>query len=533
MIGFTGRLLLICGSFPCMQIKGGIPIQTQNIVPRRTFAKKKQKQSKMILLAGAAAAVLLLLFAVAGIFLMRNDETEAAPVGKLPKNVTIGGIQVGGMTAGKAREAILAQYPGDIESTDMILDFPNRKHTLSPKDTKVHWDIESALEQAAASEPGTEIDLELKLDSEYIRQRIDSILDALGGAYIPSGFRFEGEIPDFSDENAVTQTLILEKGRPGIDLDPDRIYADILTAYQVGSFRVSIKDFGDILEPKPLDLDDVYTLVYSAPVEPVLDRENMTATPGQNGYGFDLEDAKAQLSELSFGESASIPCYIIHPKLSDDDVYFQDVLGNCRTPHTDNENRNENLRLACSMIDGMILQPGDVISYNEALGPRTAEKGYKPAPAYSGVELVNEIGGGICQVSSTLYLASLLSELKIVNRVNHGFPVDYIPIGLDATVNWGTTDLKIKNSYDFPIKIHAEVDDTHVTVQILGIDKRDYYVRIQHVVEGPRYASAYMCHYDKVTGKEIYKALDHASLYLDVVWQWPDYADNDRIVTYR
>lgn len=474
----------------------------------------------------------------AGLLFKKDGSPEATPAetvtsGKLPKNITIGGVKVGGMTEAKAREAIEKAYPNDFNAQDMVLEFPNRKHTLSYKDTGVHWDVDAALQQAAAMEEGGDVPMNLAVNSSFIRGKIDSILDALGGAYVPSGYQFLGDIPDPSDDEAEMQTLILEKGKPGIDLDPNQLYEDVLGAYTSGTYRVKVADFGTILEPKPLDLDAIYQLVYAAPVEPVLDRETMTATPGVMGYGFDLETAKEQLGELKFGETLTIFCQRIPPVLSDDDVYFQDVLGQCKTPHSDNENRNENLRLACSMLDGKILQPGDVISYNETLGPRTAEKGYKPAPAYSGVELVDEIGGGICQVSSTLYLSSLLAELKIVARQNHGFPVDYIPIGLDATVNWGTTDLKIKNSYDFPVKIHAEVDEKYVTVQILGIDSRDYYVRIQHVVEGPRYASAYLCHFDKETNKEIYRTEDHYSLYLDVVWQKADYADNDHIVTYR
>ena len=89
------------------------------------------------------------------------------------------------------------------------------------------------------------------------------------------------------------------------------------------------------------------------------------------------------------------------------------------------------------MLDGLVLQPGQELSYNEALGPRTKELGWLPAPAYSGTKLVDSPGGGICQVSSTLYLASVYSELTIVERRNHGYPVSYIPLGMDATVSWG------------------------------------------------------------------------------------------------
>lgn len=488
----------------------------------------KHKQIQKVLLIGACGALLLLAVLAAGLLLPKSGVSGN---NNIARHVTIGGVDVSKMTEEEAAAAVSAVYSDVCEHQDMVLVFPNRKHILSPEDTGARWMIPEAVEQAKNSPASGEIPLEFQVNMAYIRGRVVEILENLGGVYQPSGYQFLGDIPQNRDEEV--QTLILNRGNPGLDVDVDGICQGILESYKSGTFRYSVGEIGTIREPEEIDITAAWESVYRAPKEPELNLETLEVTSGQKGYGFLLTDAQELLEQLRFGETGTLTCQWIDPQMSDEDVWFRDVLGSCMTPHTDNENRNENLRLACAALDGKILQPGEVLSYNDTLGKRTADRGYKPAPAYSGTELVDEVGGGICQVSSTLYLSCLLAEMQIVYRQNHGFPVDYIPIGLDATVNWGTTDLKIKNSYEHPIKISAQVTDTHVIVRILGLETRDFYVRIEHRVEGPRYASAYLCHYDPVTNKEISRTLDHASLYLDVVWQNPDYADNTRIVTYR
>lgn len=496
------------------------------------MAKKKQKKKNPLpLIAGCAAVLLVLLAAL--LLMPKAAGNTNAPGEKLPKGITVGGVDVGGMTRAQAEAEIRKHVNTACESQDLILSLPNKKHTLSPAETGARWDISGALDQAAAAEKNTAIPLEFTMDSAAVRSRIDAIWEALGGAYRPSGYTLTGTPPDFSAGIYTAETLTLDRGRAGVALDADDLHQKIEEACKDGSMLVKVPDIGSVLEPEKLDPDAIWETLYIAPQEPSLDRETGIVTPGVKGYGFNLEDAKTLLAESRPGDTVTVPMEVLDPMVSDADVYFQDILGSVKTPHTDNENRNENLRLACEKLNGLILQPGEILSYNELLGPRTREKGYLPAPAYSGTELVDEIGGGICQVSSSLYLSALFAELHIVERKNHGYPADYIPIGLDATVNWGTTDLKIQNNYENPVKILAEVTGGNVVVRIMGIETRDYTVKIEHRVEGPRYASAYLYHYDKVTGEVLSKVLDHASLYLDVVWQNPGFAENDSIITYR
>ncbi|MFQ3612023.1 MAG: VanW family protein [Fimbriimonadales bacterium] len=130
--------------------------------------------------------------------------------------------------------------------------------------------------------------------------------------------------------------------------------------------------------------------------------------------------------------------------------------------------RNHNIRLAAQALDGRVLMPGERLSYNEAVGARTLKEGFKLAPVIINGEKRLGVGGGICQVSSTLYNAVLLGEVKVVRRVNHSIPVTYVPLGRDATVTDGGLDFVIENNYDHPIALSVELGRSTLTIRILG-----------------------------------------------------------------
>ena len=127
--------------------------------------------------------------------------------------------------------------------------------------------------------------------------------------------------------------------------------------------------------------------------------------------------------------------------------------------------------------------PGETFSYNQTVGQRTAAGGYKPAAVYANGEVTTGIGGGICQVSSTLYNSVLLANLEIVARYNHAFNPGYVPAGRDATVSWGGPDFKFKNSRDYPVKIEATVSGGSITIKVWGLKSNDEYeVEIQSYI---------------------------------------------------
>ena len=139
------------------------------------------------------------------------------------------------------------------------------------------------------------------------------------------------------------------------------------------------------------------------------------------------------------------------------------------TETTSNSNRNTNVKLSAAAINGTTVLPGETFSFNKATGQRTSAKGYLPAAAIAGGQSVDEIGGGVCQTSSTLFNAVARANLKIVDRSPHAWPSNYVGKGLDATVNWPNLDFKFKNDTDWPIFIVSYYQSRKVTVEIYGM----------------------------------------------------------------
>jgi vancomycin resistance protein YoaR len=160
----------------------------------------------------------------------------------------------------------------------------------------------------------------------------------------------------------------------------------------------------------------------------------------------------------------------VKPKFTVADVKdIKDVLASFTTNFNKfNSSRTHNIKLACNKINNFLLKPGEQFSMNAALGPRTVKNGYMQAPIIINNELIPGTGGGVCQVTSTLYNAVLFSGLQVVQRRNHSITLGYIPPGQDATIAEGYIDFKFKNNRDYTICISAEVKDNLLNIKIIG-----------------------------------------------------------------
>ena len=211
------------------------------------------------------------------------------------------------------------------------------------------------------------------------------------------------------------------------------------------------------------------------------DPATKSITPEQLGAEFDVTEAQGLLDAAQPGETVTIPADIQRPAVTAEqlkDVLFRDVLGTCKTHVSGTAARISNVKLSASTINGYVLNCGEVFSYNGTVGQRTAARGYQAAPAYVKGETVDEIGGGICQTSSTLYLACLRSNLEIVQRYAHRYAPAYITWGLDATVSWGGPDYQFKNDTNYPIKIETRYSGGYLTVTIYGTKVDDVTVKM-------------------------------------------------------
>ena len=233
------------------------------------------------------------------------------------------------------------------------------------------------------------------------------------------------------------------------------------------------------------------------------------------GYSFDLEYAKMLMETSTYGDILSIPMTMVAPEVTGGyarDTYFRDVLCEYQTEHTNNEKRNTNLDLACKAINGLVLSPGEEFDFNTVVGKRTSEKGYQYAPAYSSGKTVATLGGGICQVSSTIYYCTLIADLEIVNRLPHSYVSTYMPLGMDATVSWGGPDFTFKNNTNYPIRIETWVADGYVHCKLLGTDEKDYYVEME-------YDLLYYSNYDEIV--EVYSSNNSQGYYDGEIIQTP------------
>lgn len=145
--------------------------------------------------------------------------------------------------------------------------------------------------------------------------------------------------------------------------------------------------------------------------------------------------------------------------------------------------RARNVELAAKRLDGVLLKPGEVLSFNDQVGERSRERGFMPAPVIAGGEITMGQGGGVCQVSTTLHLAAMKAGLQIVEHRTHSRPAPYAPAGLDATVAWGRIDYRVANPHDFPVRVRASVRGRRLTVAIEGANALEYTVETEQLRE--------------------------------------------------
>ena len=286
--------------------------------------------------------------------------------------------------------------------------------------------------------------------------------------------RLSGELSQAPVDSSYTLTddsIRLVKAKDGRVLDETALrtaLADVST-YSENGYQVSFSF--TTVSAKVLTAQEIYNEVAAEMKNAGYDPETKSITPEQLGAEFDVAAAQKALDDAAPGETVEIPAVIEYPTVTADElkaVLFRDVLGEARTKVGGTAARKSNVKLSASSINGYVMNTGDVFSYNGVVGQRTAANGYQPAPAYVKGETVDEIGGGICQTSSTLYLACLRGNLEITERHAHRYIPAYIAAGMDATVSWGGPDYKFTNNTDYPIKIVTEYAGDYLTVKLLG-----------------------------------------------------------------
>ncbi|MGI6146296.1 MAG: hypothetical protein GX183_09295 [Firmicutes bacterium] len=207
----------------------------------------------------------------------------------------------------------------------------------------------------------------------------------------------------------------------------------------------------------------------------ITDDDQVVIEPSSEGRGLIVRKLTERFREATLNPEDRIidlPVDVLRPAVSTADLEamgLRRLVARFTTKfNPENHTRTTNVRLGARHIDGVLVPPGGVFSFNDVVGPRTADRGFLEADVIVNSELVPGVGGGICQVSTTLYNAALLAGLEIVSRMNHSLPVSYVPLGRDATVSYGAIDLKFRNNTSGYVLIKAGTDDDTITVKIFG-----------------------------------------------------------------
>ena len=395
--------------------------------------------------------------------------------GKLPGGVTSGLGELGGLTVEEAQSKLTSAFEEQVAGQTFTLSYGGASASL-PGSVFQLEDTAGALEDADSSTP---VPLSVTLTSEG-EQVLEQVLEQL------------------SEKDTVVNTtctvendaLQVVKGTSGISLLGDSAQArqqvlDWVNAGVNGGTLDPLTLTGAETEPGDPDLETLYNDVYTEPVDAKLDAESGELVAHQNGLSFDIAAVRQEIDGLAEGEQATIPLTVTEPAITTQKLeanLFKDVLGEASSYISGSSNRLSNIKLAASMCNNLILMPGDIFAYNEITGPRTLAAGFLNAPAYVGGKTEDQVGGGICQVSSTTYYAVLLANLKVVERQNHSYAVGYVPDGMDATVYYGSLDFRFENDTNYPIKIVYTVDGRNLTVKILGTNESGYTYKVWNKV---------------------------------------------------
>lgn len=282
-------------------------------------------------------------------------------------------------------------------------------------------------------------------------------------------------------------------GEAGVEIDVDATLAQARPIAHQGSVFRRLREAerarrGEIDVPLVWSVDPARArallatfapAVARAPVDARIDLAKHAKIPDVPGAALDVEASLAELVKGAHEDEEIIPLIVrsTDAKVTVADLARVDVervvsaFETTFVTYGSGAGRAINIRNAASRIDGIILAPGDIFSFNDRVGPRTRERGFALAPEIQGDEMQNGYGGGTCQASTTLYAAALFGALDIVDRQSHSRPSSYTKMGLDATVSYPLADLKIRNSLPFPIMIHAFLPKpTAIRVEILGGD---------------------------------------------------------------
>jgi vancomycin resistance protein YoaR len=400
---------------------------------------------------------------------------------KIYKGIYVNDVYVSGLTQNEAQALLRKTYEPRFKDMQIIIKSSNKQDEVKPNEIVDSLNIENAVNNAfnegrkgnfisrilritETASQGKTIPLEYTINEGKVQQLIGKYYLRVKKDLVQNSYQIHED------------KIIVTMGGHGINLDEAAFRQKLvekIDSLESGVIEIPVS----IVKPDLLDIEQLHKKVYVKEKNATYQVKDyrLNIIPQVIGRDFDVDNAKKLLkAQTEEGRIFEISLSLTYPKVYEQDVkktLFKDELSSFSTKYRLDGKRSENVRLAATSINGAVLAPGDVFSYNEVVGERSAIRGYKEAHVYVGGRITDGIGGGICQVSTTLYNAVLFADMQVVNRRNHNMTVSYVPPGRDATVAYGGVDLKFKNNYKNAVKILSSAVSGKLSIKILGVEE--------------------------------------------------------------
>lgn len=470
---------------------------------RQIAERKRAARNRKIAIISVCSVILVVLIGlIIGMIIYAGREEDD---GKILDNVCAGGVNLGGMSVEDAKNALHLATDNTFSQKDMVIKLPDTSIRLSPADTGAKLDVDAVVQAAynygrtgsdsenkkAQQEAATTIHTiallpYLDLDLRYVQSTIEDFCGSYSSTMTQPSVMLRGDRPAFDPEYpdlpVTHQTMVITMGTPDYTLDAGKVYDRVLDAYSLNELEITYQAPTQT-EPQKLIAQELFDEYCLHAEDAKLDDVTFDVTPEVYGYGFDVDAVQKRIDNAQYGETIEITLGFIDPDITAKDLtenLFRDLLATytCTLPDA-TDGWITNLQLACEAVSGTVLKKDEEFSFNQLVGRLTADKGYQKAPGYrSGVE-TDILGAGVDQVASALYYCVLMSDLEVLERHNNGYVVEYIGLGLDACIAWGSHDLRFKNNTSDPIRIVAIADGNSVTINVFGSDERMYDIELK------------------------------------------------------
>lgn len=452
-------------------------VKEEKIEAQYQFKKRKKEKKKNIIIPIVLVLITILIifavFSTAFALINANNNT-------ILSGISVGNVLTEGLTEEQAKKIINEKYEQE-KIREILLKVNGETFSITPEQIQVNYNVDKAVESAYKIGRSGNIfqnnfeiirtiigEKNIDVELTYNEKLLDDIIRDLNA-----------KVPNTMVDNTYCiedGNLIITRGVAGIVIDDELAKQAILNAIKTES-REEVELTTKYVECPEIDIEKIYSEVKTEPQNATYTTNPFQLIPHKNGTDFDLEAAKELLKEEK--EEYVIELIVKEPEIKTNELgeeAFPDLLSTFSTKYDEtNIPRTKNLKLAMAKLDGVVVMPGEVFSYNKTLGKRTVEDGYQYANGFAGGKVVPMLAGGICQISSTLYDAVLYANLNIVERYNHMFQATYVEPGKDATVVYGSLDFKFENTRNYPIMIKAKANAGLAEVKIYGIKEEVEY----------------------------------------------------------